>query len=65
MATPAPSHAGWYRDPDDPKRHRYWDGRRWTRRSPSGDSASGRSTATEDPNRIPTQFRPPSEGSSG
>jgi hypothetical protein len=22
---------GWYRDPDDPYRQRYWDGRTWTR----------------------------------
>ena len=20
---------GWYRDPDQPRRHRYWDGARW------------------------------------
>lgn len=26
-ATPAAS--GWYRDPDDALRHRYWDGERW------------------------------------
>lgn len=26
---PSPQHPGWYRDPDDPLRHRYWTGRAW------------------------------------
>ncbi|MBV9832350.1 MAG: DUF2510 domain-containing protein [Marmoricola sp.] len=33
----APGPAGWYRDPDDPKRHRFWDGRQWTRSFPPAD----------------------------
>ncbi|WP_425463852.1 DUF2510 domain-containing protein [Nocardioides aurantiacus] len=26
---PSPDQPGWYRDPEDPRRHRWWTGRSW------------------------------------
>ena len=51
---------GWYRDPEDPRRHRYWDGERWL----SEDEARDRQPRRADPGKlttceIPTQRRPP------
>lgn len=32
---------GWYRDPDDPKTHRYWNGTGWDQEPLSEDDATG------------------------
>lgn len=53
---------GWYRQPDDPRTLRWWDGRDWTDdtmpASATGESGRGRASRAADADR-PTPVRPP------
>jgi hypothetical protein len=44
---------GWYRDPDAPRFHRYWDGRRWHAQQAYARVRSTGSVGASDPLDIP------------
>lgn len=44
---------GWYRDPDQPRFHRYWDGERWHAQQGKPRRGPTASSGTSDPLDIP------------
>ena len=42
MARYLPTRPGWYRNPDDPRSLRYWDGKKWTGRGSCPTGVGGR-----------------------